>query len=157
MVSKAQTPQMLFIYILAIVIFSAILLFGYSAVKNFREKEEKIGYVKFKSDLESIVRSIATDYGSVKIRNFYVPSRYLEVCFVDPDGNGDIDYPLIKESVDSGSKDNVSLMKNKVVLGASFYVKGIELDNKLLCASVVDGKIKIRFEGLGNATKISLP
>ncbi|MFC1801138.1 hypothetical protein ACFLZB_01645 [Nanoarchaeota archaeon] len=84
---KAQTIGQVFIYIMAIIIFAAILIFGYKAISEFIDRGESVGFITFKTDLEKSVKTIYSDYGSVTIYNvenpLRVPGKYEEICFVD--------------------------------------------------------------------------
>jgi len=81
----------LFIYVLALIVFSLIMLFGFNAIRNLMEKGEQTQFVKFKTDLENEIRSISSQYGDVRIFNarnqMRVPGTYKKVCFIDIDTN----------------------------------------------------------------------
>lgn len=161
---KSQIGQ-IFIYVLTLVIISFILIYGYNAIKNFKEKSEQISLVKFKNELSNIVEIISPDYGSVKIRNIEVPSGYDEVCFVEYyKGNFPLintpslfdNHPILKDSVNSGVKKNVFLIRE--ITEKSFFIGDIKVisdDNKILCFKVANNIIKIKFEGRGDHALLS--
>src|SRR3989338_5220138 len=72
-----------FIYILAAVTFAVIMLFGYKAVNSFLESGEEVEFVQFKNDLEDSILKIYSEYDAVRVKNFYVPGDYRQICFVD--------------------------------------------------------------------------
>lgn len=144
-----------FIYVLTIILIGFILVYGYNAITTFGEKSEQVSFIKLKSDLSNIVEIITPDYGSVKIRSFDVPGGYNKVCFIKnfpsfPSLSG-TSYPIIEDSVNSGVKKNMFLIKE----GAeeSFFIGDIEVvseDNEILCVEVVSNMITVKFEGKGD-------
>ncbi|MEM3126926.1 MAG: hypothetical protein QW331_02570, partial [Candidatus Woesearchaeota archaeon] len=85
--SKKAIEGQIFIYVLSIVVFSLIMLFGYGAIRNLMERGEQAQLIKFKSDLQYELKSISTQYGDVKIFSeknpFRIPGNYKELCFID--------------------------------------------------------------------------
>ena len=160
---KAQLFGQIFIYIIAIVLFSLILIYGYSAIRELKEKSEKITYIKFKTELKSVVRSISPDYGTLKRKIFFIGGDYKEVCFVQT-YNKDKDYivisntiknPIINDSFRSNVTENVFLTSGDGVIVDSFYVGPIDVTGHYLCARARNGKIKVQFEGMGDHATIS--
>lgn len=82
---KALGVGQVFIFILVVLTFGLITIFGYKAVTGFLEKGEQVQFVRFKTDLESAVKRISTDYGSVRTEDFRLPGKFSRVCFVDMD------------------------------------------------------------------------
>lgn len=162
---KSQMYGQIFIYILTIIIIGLIAIYGYRAIMGFSKRAEQITFLKFKTDLETSIDMIRTDYGSVKKAELDVPGKYREICFVDLDdaNRGGIsiseDYPIMKNSVEGGVKKNVFLIVD--IAKDSFYVGKIYvLDSagELVdyhCYPVVNSKIKLRLEGFGDKTLIS--
>ena len=157
---KAQIFGEIFIYILAILITSAILIFGYQAIfgkKGIKEQAENVEFIRFKTDLTNIVQSMGTEIpGTIRTREISAPGGYENVCFIGKNllnANSSITYPLIKDSVVSGAASNVFLVPDGSV---NFEVKpGLETDNNgFLCIPVVGAKIKARFEALGDKVGI---
>jgi len=72
-----------FVYIVAALTFALIMIFGYKAINDFLVSGEEVEFVQFKNSLESSISKIYTEYGAVRIQNFYVPGKYDQVCFVD--------------------------------------------------------------------------
>ena len=150
---KAQMVGQIFIYILAVILVAFILIYGYNAVQTFKTRAEQVSYIKFKTDVESAIKSISSDYGSIKKAEFLVPSGYREVCFIDldhpvvPSG-----HPIIKDSVESGVKENLFLVRE--IEEESFYVGKIEVAGNS-CIEVKAGKIKVQLEGKGDHAIIS--
>ena len=157
---KAQIISQVFIYILAIFLIAFVLGYGYKAIDSFRQKTEQISYIKFKTDLENAVKAVRTDFGTVSIKEFQVPSGYKEICFVenyfdlDPNfaSSFEADYPLIVDSVSSGIEKNVFLVKD--VSMESFYVGKIDVSPDLYCLPA-GSAIKLSIEGRGDHVVIS--
>lgn len=157
---KKAVAYQVFVYVLSILIVGLVLYYGYGAVKGFGEKEKELQFIKFTTDFENTINSIAPDYGTVRVKSITVPSIFLEVCIVDPDFIGDPpevleqnknDYPLIYDSVESGVERNIFPIPD----GEQFYVKKIELPSGFECFPVTQGQIRVRLEGLGDRTKIT--
>lgn len=152
---KAQAHTQVFIYVLSIIIVSVILLYGYRAIAHFGDKAEQVSYIKFKTDLESVVRVIGPDYGSVKRVEFSLGDNYKEVCFVDSDVSSKAEiptaHPVIQEIVDSG-KENTFLLSNNVE--HKFDVGKIEVSGNIICIESRQGRFRIEFEGLGDRAEI---
>lgn len=158
---RSQIPSQIFIYVVAIILFSFVLVYGYNAIKGFKERSEQISYIKFKTDLISTVKRISSDYGTLKREEFFIGGEYKEVCFVQsykPPTNlaANIPNPLIKDSVGSGVDKNTFLFTTK--LQESFNVGKINVTNEnkgYLCIDTVNGKVKIQFLGKGDHALVS--
>jgi len=156
---RSQITAQIFIYVIAIVLFSFILIYGYNAVKGFKEKSEQISYIKFKTDLISTVDRISSDYGTLKREELFIGGDYSKICFVqnhNPSSNLAENIPdlIVRNSVESKVEKNVFLFTNG--LQESFDVGKINVsDDGYLCMSIVNGKAKIEFLGQGDHTFIS--
>ena len=151
----------IFIYILAIILFSFILLYGYSVIKSWTSEIDDVRYLDFVKRLESSVK-LYSDYGDVNIKTFDAPSGYKGICFVDlsvPDpGSKGIcqstrgDYnPIICDSW-KAKNQNVFLVPPAET---PITLEEIKVSSGYKCFDFRNGKVTIRFEGLGDRTKIS--
>ena len=159
---RSQISAQVFIYVIAIILFSLILVYGYNAIRGFKEKSEQISYIKFRTDLVSTVDRISSDYGTVKMEEFFIGGNYNKVCFVQNfeadknsillaiDAVGD---KIVYDSVKSDVDKNVFLFTQG--FQESFDVGTIKVSGGYLCVDVINGKIKVRFEGEGDHTLIS--
>ena len=159
MQKKSQIQSQVFIYIIAIIVFSLILVYGYNAIIGFKERSEQIAYIQFKTGLVSTVDRISSDYGTVKREEFFIGGDYKKVCFVQSYNSpenlaGDISDPIVKDSVEGGADKNVFLFTN--TLQESFDVGEINVSNGYNCTPIVNGKVKVQFEGKGDHTLISI-
>lgn len=158
---KSQIHAQIFIYIVAIILFSFILIYGYNAVKGFKERSEQIAYIKFKTDLISTVKRISPDYGTLKREEFFIGGEYLKVCFVQSYKQEEnrgyilprIDDFIVRDSVDDRVNKNVFLFTT--TLQESFDVGKINVTDGYLCIDIRNGKAKIQFLGKGDHTHIS--
>ncbi len=164
MPSKSQLHAQIFIYIIAIILFSLILLYGYNAIKGFKQRSEQISYIKFKTDIVSTVKRISPDYGTLKREEFFIGGEYTKVCFVQsykrdenkPNILASISAKedwIVKDSIESDVDKNVFLFANS--LEESFNIGEINVTNGYLCIHIINGKAKIQFEGKGDHTRIS--
>ena len=149
----------MFIYILAIIIFSLVLLFGYKAIKDLISKSETVDYIHFRTKLISTVKRV--DYGDVIEEDFTIPKGYNEVCFIDLEESGSTPNIIIDDSWNDNVKVNVFLVAPGGDVD-SFYVenlRGADKDNPTTifydCISIAQGRIKARFEGMGGHARVS--
>ncbi|MBS3130982.1 hypothetical protein J4212_00980 [Candidatus Woesearchaeota archaeon] len=158
---KAQLISQVFIYIVAVLVTAFILGFGYKAIASFKEKAGQASELKLRNDMTNAVKTISSDYGSVRVMDIRVPGGYNEVCFVktyngfpsDQSAATIADYPIIKNSIDSNSEDNVFLVDN--IERSSFAIGKIDPDPDFLCAKIPSGILRLKLEGMGDHTRIS--
>jgi len=160
---KSQIQTQIFIYVIAIVLFSLILLYGYNAIKGFKGRSEEIAYIKFKTDLVSTVNRVSPDYGTVKRESFFIGGEYLRVCFVQnyPDMGGGVQAAIkgegdmvVLNSVQGTVDKNVFLFTT--TLQESFDIGEITVGTSgYECIPIINGKAKIQFEGGGDHTHIT--
>ena len=154
---KSQLYGHIFIYILTVVITSFILVYGYNAVKNFREKTDEASCLKFRNDLQGAIYTIMSDYGTVKRKDFDLCSNYNMICFVEsfesfdknnPQSNTNPIDPIIKDNMLSNTGKNVFLVAG--LAKDRFYAGNITVGKDVLCIPASGGRISLRLEGLGN-------
>ena len=155
---KAQmSTSQIFTYILALVVASMILLYGYTAISKMRSQTDTVSILQFKTDLTNAINSISYDFGSVEIKKLNMPTGFNQVCFVDIN-NVDtkiITEQLIKDSVDSQSKNDIFLLGNGNV--EPMQVNGISVESDYKCIDSVSGKVNIQLEATGKSVLISQP
>ncbi len=154
---KSQIGQV-FIYLISTLVIILVLYFGYNAISGITKKQQELSFVKFQTSLKDMVSYTSSDYGTVRVEDFYVPSTFTEVCFVDPhlittrDSSPILQsYPVIIDSVESGVLADVFALQ----AGAPFYIEKINVTGDFLCVPVTNGKIRIRIEGKGDSAQIS--
>ncbi|MBS3123839.1 hypothetical protein J4437_04360 [Candidatus Woesearchaeota archaeon] len=86
---KGMGVEQAFVSIVVVLTFGIIMIFGYKAIDGFLHSGEDVGFVQFKSDLESDVKRIYTEYGSVREKSYRLPAKYEQICFVDMDYGDD--------------------------------------------------------------------
>jgi hypothetical protein len=163
---RAEIAGQIFIYIVAIVVVGFIIVYGYSAIRSFKEKGEQVEFITLKSDIQAAIKSIASDYGSVKRPDISIPGKYTKVCFMDKSKKGQAgteaicnsaqpDYyePLVCEGWKLG-RDSVFLVPD----GSESFDAGsfaIEQNKGYLCIDVVNSRIKLQVTGLGDRAEIA--
>jgi hypothetical protein len=168
---KGQILGQVFIYVLAAVVFSLILLFGYRAVTNLTQRSEEVMLMELRHEVQTAVNSIASN-PDVKKKSLQVPAKYKTVCFLGnitqcgatyddtclckgaapcTGANESDRNALICEAWKSGQKQNVFLWP---MADIEIYVADIVLEDCYLCVAPVDGRIQLRLEGTGSATRI---
>ena len=138
-----------------------IFLYGYKAITNLTVRTEEISLIRFETQLQTQIRSIATDFGSVKKLELYVPSNHQQVCFVDFKKSPELfglcqlnhpDYNPIVCDAWTDQTENVFLIPPSP---KSIKVPSIDVDDGYLCLRTVNGRIVIRLEGKGKSALIS--
>lgn len=143
------------------------------------KKVDTINIVQFKTDLETSIEKIRSDYGSWRVLEFDVPEEITAVCFLEYDvpikidissslclqEQPDFDYLICnawtdyEAQVDDGSSmaefPNVyakpsSAIESDINIGRIETTTG----DYYLCVEAVAGKIKIKATGLGDGTRI---
>jgi hypothetical protein len=82
---RAMAIGQVFIFIIAIITFGLIMIFGYKAIQGFIGKGETVQYIAFQQEVKKSINTISTDFGSVDTQTFRPPSKYQRACFVDFD------------------------------------------------------------------------
>lgn len=74
-----------FMFLVAALTFALIMIFGYKAINDFMASGENVAFVQFKTDLETSVKKIYSEYGAVRVKEYFPPMKYTQICFVDLD------------------------------------------------------------------------
>lgn len=167
---KAEMQSQIFIYIMALVIGTGILIYGYNAVKGFKTQADDVLYMQFENNIKNDFKSIS--FSSVKVKEYELPMKIAEVCFAGKDAK-DYDviqagHPkkiIIQNALDSGTNNNVFLYPT----GEKAFYAGvnIKLDARetiplgqeavFKCFEVKSGLLKIKIKGMGNAVLVTEP
>ncbi|MBI2140108.1 hypothetical protein HYU14_04230 [Candidatus Woesearchaeota archaeon] len=170
---RAELEGQIFIYVLAIIIFAFILLYGYRSLAGIREKTEQVSFIKFKTDFISSVKRVAPDFGTEKREEFFIGGDYQEICFVRSINNGD-NYGITFQEMSSiksksmliadvveNNKDSAvpsereSFFLLTTTLEESFAAGYIDTPGGFSCLPIINGRVKIKLEGKGNHAYIS--
>jgi len=79
---KGEIAGQVFIYILSLIVVAVVLIYGYSAIQDFRTKAEEVNLINFKNEIEKVVVK-STRYGDIKPAEFSLSGKYQKTCFVD--------------------------------------------------------------------------
>ncbi len=167
---NGQIAGQAFIYILSTVIIAAILVYGYTAVSEFRERSQNVAKVKLQNDITNAISRLSADYGSVKEKELYM-GDYLKICFVDSHETADPAlfplsiHPLIKDNVRSRTGNNVFLLRgtleqsfNAGEIGVDYFVQlpstGMT-DINIICLNATSSRVSVNLEGKGNYVLVS--
>lgn len=154
---KAQGHGMVVIYLLTAIVVFLILSFGYTTIMEFNYRGLSGKMSELKSNIESEVTIISSQYGSIKYKVFEAPIILKKICFVETSAHP-INYtgkhPLIKDSVISGAKENTFFIGKEIF--ESFFIGEIIINHvdEILCKDIQKNKISINFEGRGYAAVI---
>ena len=158
---KGQVIGQVFIYILAIIIFSLVLLYGYKTIKGFGKKADEVILIQLTTDLRTAIKKIGSDYGTVTKKELSIPGKYSYVCFVDlsyypPPIDLDSEHPAVYNSWLDQAQQNMFLITSKEEI-EPYYIEGISIsvDPHYKCLNVIQGKILLRLEGKGDHVELS--
>ena len=163
---KSQIAGQVFIFILAAAMAILIIVYGYKAISSFTSRTEEIALINFKTGLQSEIRTIASDYGSVKKLELMLPQDFKEICFIDLD-SAKTSAQKQSTSLCSGPKarpevcdawKNPTSERENVFLIPSYPIKVARiqlLDSDFLCMTPIGNKLSLRLEGKGDRTYIS--
>jgi hypothetical protein len=153
-----------FVYILAIIIAVLVIIYGYNAIKGFMQKQKQIEIIQFKTDIQSAVRTISTEYGSVKKFEHSLPGE--AICFTEvgnfkPEscicvkciGEEEWQYnPQICDAWQTTTDQNVFIIPQ---IETPILATPLKIDNSYLCIKAIKNKVTLKLEGFGNYAKIS--
>jgi hypothetical protein len=159
-----------FIFIIAALTFALILIFGYRAITGFLKSGEDVAFVQFKTGLESSVKKIYTEFGSVRVEQYTTPLDYSQICFVDMDAPYDSNLcafdqaacTVWESAMDSGNgydgaDENVFLTPPAPVKIKVYKISVEEQNGKnFLCIPIKQGTFSIVMEGRGDKTMLSM-
>ena len=161
---RAQIQGQVFIYILTLIITGAILLFGYNAIfgpEGILDREKEIELVNFKNDLKQDFEKMSSDYGSVEVETYSVPSKVKKICFYqegeEPEFHAmpkDLN-PLIVDSIKDETGNNVFLVIDDAI--EPMDLGRIEISNEgynMICIKISSNRLKLRLEGLGDGVLV---
>lgn len=175
---KGMGIGQVFIFIVVALTFGLITIFGYKAVNDFLEKGEQVEFVRFKTDLESSIKRISTDYGSSRQEDYRLPGRYLQVCFVDMDYNpsdqemtdlcsmDEFACQVWEDAKDGCTKDGEKVVGYECVDDNVFLQPAAPVPIKVnrikmasgegfFCEEIGGGRFSLRLEGRGSYTQLS--
>jgi len=154
--NKAQISQ-IFIYIMAIFIFSLIVFYGYKGVRTIIDKGDKTIYLKFKTELESTIEN-SKSYGDVKIKKFMLPSKTKRICIVDLSNKPNTKPTDVPEIVWDSWKEKTANIFLLPPVYSPLKIEGIKINynnNPYLCLEIKNSRFSIKLKGLGDSVEIT--
>jgi hypothetical protein len=154
---KGQIIGQVFIYVITILVFGIVLLYGYKAIGSMSKKADQVMLIQLKKDIADAVEK--TDYGSVLKYELTLPGKYNEVCFIDLPDDANIvmnsDYPLVYDSWIDKVSANMFLIQDKGTIESSYIGNIIIDDPNYFCTKGIQGKLSVRLEGKGTKVRLS--
>ena len=168
---KGQIVGEIFIFILAVAIFTLILVYGYRAIISFTTRGETVALLELQQQIERQVNVMSLDYGSTDKMEVKLPSEFTQICFV---GYSQLDFanaiqldksnnqykgipPLIIDALEGGTKQNVFLIpfSDTPLQVGNISVNAPSSSPGILCLNATRGTATVLLEGLGASTRIS--
>lgn len=162
-----------FVFIVAAITFAFIMIFGYRAITGFLQSGEDVAFVQFKTGLESSVKRLYTEFGSVRVETFILPTMYRQICFVDLGAesadNGLCDFDQVActvwesvQNIPAGTTKYDAADENVFLTPpapAKIKVGRIQIDSEdgknYLCFPIKQGSFTAVLEGKGDRTGLS--
>ncbi len=171
---KAMGIGEVFVYIIAALTFALIMIFGYKAINQFLEKGQQVEFVQFKTELESSVKKIYSEYGSVREVRYRLPSGYTQVCFVDLDKSylencntlhltDPVACTVWKQAQDRVGENEIAYdnADENVFLTPPAPVKikvyKLNIPEGILCIPLTQSSFSLRLKGEGDKTALQIP
>jgi len=160
--NKKAISQQIIIYILSLIVFSLVLIYGIKVVIQFREKSLQTDFLLFRKQFTSDVVTIYGTFDSTK-REYNVPAT--KVCFFDKEyqnknmskicNEAYSEYdPVLCDAWKSETPNNIYINHP---LAVNFEAEHINLSDGYLCSPVNRGKLPLTLEGRGDKVLISGP
>ena len=171
--TKALSIGQVFIYILVALTFAVIMIFGYKSISEFIQRGDQVQFYQFKTDLESSIQRIYTEYGSVRESTFHVPARFSRICFVDVNQNSDNIIPdSIALNAWETSKADANKQENRGKKSYDLAAENVFLTPQapdkikvhdisiaggkgFRCLDIKNGAFTLTMEGKGDKTELS--
>lgn len=155
--TRGQIAGQIFIFIAGMIIIGMIVLLGVRIFSNTNKTSENYVSIDFQKQVNSDAHSLVGSYGSSVTKKYSLPTGFNEICFVNQDlvKTADISsYPIIQDSVSSGSDNNVFLIGPKGF--GAFYSPDLNLVDSpyFSCVSVTNGLDSVTFISFGDSVSI---
>ena len=155
---RGQVAGQIFVYIAGIIIISMIIFFGLRIFSNVNKTMEKYVSTEFQNKIKSDVNSLVGSSGSYSTNKYTLPNGFNEICFVDINNAklSDVkNYPIILDSVKSGSTNNVFLFGPKNF--GAFYVDNLgNFENPYItCSEAISSVSEIKLFSLGDVVFVN--
>ncbi len=159
---KTQISQQMFVFLIAIFVFAMILIYGYKAIADLRQRAQQTELLIFEKQIKSDVQSLYGTFDEKK-KEYTVPAK--KVCFFDNEyedkSSANIcneaysEYdPILCDMWMSGDEKNVFVDHP---LARRFSLENINMSKGYLCAPIERKKLPLTLEGTGNRVLINGP
>lgn len=164
-IKSGQMVGQIFIYIVALIVMALIFVYGYNAVSSILKRGEQVLFIQMKTEIESAVDDVSSDFGRVDKKTLSIPGKYNRVCFVDLEKDAPSSQPptlelppIVYDSWQSKAEKNMFLIYGSSI--NPLYIGDIQIgdatDPGYLCINAPYGKITIWLEGVeGGRVKLS--
>ena len=162
---QGQGVGQVFIFIIAALTFSLIMIFGYKTISEFLQRGEQVELVQFKNDVENSIKKIYTEYGSTRQKEFTAPGKYTQICFVNMDAAYDpalcsadqVACTVWEQSKGLDSVDENVFLKPAAPVKIKVYRITVDpaIGQNFMCLPIINGHFSLILEGKGDLTQLS--
>lgn len=146
----------IFKYGIVIALAALVVVIGYKLIASIKEKGCESEIVKFELEFGNLDKYVR--HGEKELRSFKVPCNVDRIYILDLNKTISPDLfsePIIKDSLSTGSTNNVFLVRHGQVLSL-FNAGNVDIDNPhYLCFSTSSGNLDFYLEGQARSVKMS--
>lgn len=175
---KAQIQTQVFIYILSMIIVGLVLLYGYNAVRGFRDRQETVSLIETENMIKNSIKAMSSEFDSIRKQELFLPGGIELICFVDRELVGTVPaeeackYGLtpipLKNHLDPKVSASWTILKDAIADGTgniflipdgtvNYLVGNIQVaDDKCICIEKTGSQAIYRMRGLGNGVEVEL-
>jgi hypothetical protein len=158
--SKAFSPMNVLIYILALLVGALILFYGYKAISQLSNQGDRALYIRFQSSLQADIKEISSLPGTIRIKEYSLPSRFNKVCFFDLKKEncanpGELSLSDSASVICDSVKASVANIFVLPLQEKDIKISEIELEQSPLCIDIPTGLFKVKITGKGRTALLS--
>jgi PKD repeat protein len=152
-----------FVYFIIVILAVLIIIYGFKILMSSEQKRRGSILAIFEQAIKADIESLSTKIGSVKKKKYILPPGVDNACFVDLSRKKEVLsskliklYPLIKESIESGSKNNLFLLDRSKDVIRAMYIGDVCLEHYpyMRCDIVTNEQLILLLEGKGTCVII---
>lgn len=148
---KSQIEGEVLKYAIIAIAVLLLLILSYKGIVSIQDKNCKSELTLFKIDLEESIKSLSSQQGSMDKKMYDVPCGAEKIFFASKNHVFNYsklaNYPIVKNSLETGGNDNIFLIKRGQLLLSSF-VEELEVNRPfLLCLTPKGNKFVFYIEG----------
>ncbi len=154
MIMKRSQISSAFLYGLLVVMGIAVVSFGFAGIRHLGEANKDAQLSNFVLSMQNKITVSRLKPNSIQEEIFSLPQDIDTVCFVDTKKNF---RPFVNKELDEikAAYGQHNLFLSPFGSYPAHRLEYLDLDKNPLCLKVIDGKLRVTFEGDGNYTRVN--